>query len=412
MQLHHLPYIHLSYCTNVHPGSEWTEIFDQLKNHLPELKNRLSPGKPFGIGLRLSAKAAFDLQKTKLLSEFRNWLNSEDLYVFTINGFVYGSFHGEKVKDEVYKPDWSTEDRFHYTSALIQLLAELTPEGGEGSISTSPVTYKYWGFTDTELDSLVKKSCRQLAELAHKMAVIKERDHKDLHVDIEPEPDCFLENSDEAIGYFRNHLWPVGSEYLSENYNYSLKAAEQVLKNHITVCYDTCHFALEYEHPVNSIIKLHNAGIRIGKVQLSSALKVSLGHGKTEREETAKQLSQFVEPVYLHQVLARRADGTFQQYRDLDRALKNIYDEDVLEWRIHFHVPVFVNQFGKLSSTQDETTKSLHALLEGEYSSHFEIETYTWEVLPSDLKTDLTDSIERELRWAISEMDHYSKLKS
>lgn len=412
MQLHHFPNIHLSYCTNVHPGSKWTEIFDQLKNHLPELKKRLSPDNPFGIGLRLSAKAAFDLQKAELLNEFRDWLNRENLYVFTINGFVYGSFHGEKVKDEVYKPDWSTVDRFHYTSAMIQLLAELTPEGGESSISTSPVTYKYWKFTDSVLDSIVEKSCRQLAELAHKMAEIKKRDHKELHVDIEPEPDCFLENSDETIGYFQNNLWPVGSEYLSRHYNYSIEAAEQVLRNHISVCYDTCHFALEYEHPINSITKLRNAGIRIGKVQLSSALKVSLGHGKAEREETAKQLSQFVEPVYLHQVLARRADGTKQQYRDLDRALKYIYDEDVLEWRIHFHVPVFVDHFGKLSSTQDETIKSLHALLEGEYSSHFEIETYTWEVLPTDLKMDLTDSIERELRWAINEIDHYSKLKS
>lgn len=408
MQLKNHPNIHLSYCTNVHAGSEWTDIFDQLKKHIPELKKRLSPNKPFGIGLRLSAKAVFDLQKAELLKPFQDWLNREDLYVFTMNGFVYGSFHGEKVKDEVYKPDWNTEDRFHYTSAMIQLLAELTPKNSEGSISTSPISYKYWDIEPSERDSLIRQSCRKLAELAHKMAEIQKRDQKDIHVDIEPEPDCFLENSAETIDYFQNHLWPIGRQYLSEQYNYSIEAAEQVLKNHITVCFDTCHFALEYEHPVHSIHNLQKAGIRIGKVQLSSALKVNLGTNPSDREQVAKQLKKFVEPVYLHQVLARTSKGSIKQYRDLDQALENIHNADVVEWRVHFHVPVFVSQFGRLSSTQDETIQSLGTLLEGSHSSHFEIETYTWEVLPDDLKMDLTDSIERELLWAIREIDRHS----
>ncbi len=88
--------------------------------------------------------------------------------------------------------------------------------------------------------------------------------------------------------------------------------------------------------------------------------------------------------------------------------MKNIQDADAVEWRVHFHVPVFVDHFGRLSSTQDETIRSLGTLLEGNHSSHFEIETYTWEVLPDDLKVNLTDSIERELLWAIREIDRHS----
>lgn len=408
MRLKNNPNIHLSYCSNVHPGSEWTEIFKQLKHHIPELKKRLSPDEPFGIGLRLSAKAAFDLQKTSLLNEFKDWLTKEDLYVFTINGFVYGSFHGEKVKDEVYKPDWNSEDRFHYTSAMIQLLAELTPAEGEGSISTSPISYKYWGRSDSELDSLVETSCKQLAELAHSMAEIRKLSQKYIHVDIEPEPDCFLENGAETIHFFQHQLWPIGSRYLTKHHNYSVEEAEEILKEHITVCFDTCHFALEYEHPVNSITELRNAGIKIGKVQLSSALKVNLGDDQSHREKIAGQLQQFVEPVYLHQVLAKTTSGEIRQYRDLDQALTHIQDTDVTEWRVHFHVPVFVDHFGDLSSTQDETIRSLQTLLEGNHSSHYEIETYTWEVLPGNLKMDLTDSIERELKWAIREIDKFS----
>lgn len=408
MRLEKFPNIHLSYCTNVHPGSDWNEIFSQLKLYIPEIKKRISPENPFGIGLRLSAKAAFDLQNSKLLDEFQEWLNHEELYVFTMNGFVYGSFHNEKVKDKVYKPDWSSEQRFNYTSAMINILAQLTSKGGEGSISTSPISYKYWDKTDKEQDILIEKSCYQLAELAHQMALIKLRDQKIIHLDIEPEPDCFLENSSETIDYFQKTLWPLGSKYLVEKHNYSIEDALNVLKNHIMVCFDTCHFALEYEDPENTISKFQKAGIQIGKVQLSSALKVNMAKNRSDREQIAGQLKQFVEPVYLHQVLARKSDGSITQYRDLDQALDHIHDSKVEEWRVHFHVPVFIDHFGMLTSTQDETIKSLHTFLTGNQSSHFEVETYTWEVLPDDLKMDLTDSLERELQWVINEINQFS----
>ncbi len=401
MQLSHQTEKHLSYCSNIHPGEDWQRVFAQLKSHLPELKRRLSPEKPFGIGLRLSAKAAKELLDGDHLQEFKNWLDKEALYVFTLNGFPYGSFHGEKVKDDVYKPDWSTKERVEYTSTLIDILTELLPDGAEGSISTSPISYKYWGQSAEKFTKIKKIGSIHLAQLAWQMADIFESSAKDIHIDIEPEPDCLIENSEEMIGFYNDFLLSTGSEFLMNEHQISGDKAEEILRRHIGVCYDTCHFALEYEDPAEAIQSFVDEGIRIGKTQISAALKVKLDESKSNRSEIADYLSQFDEPTYLHQVIIKTEGGGLVQFRDLPEALPSIQNEHTKEWRIHFHVPIFLKKYEDLYSTQDEMMESLRIILDGDHCNHFEIETYTWDVLPDDLKTNVTDSIEREFRWVL-----------
>ncbi|REL37581.1 xylose isomerase [Rhodohalobacter sp. SW132] len=394
---------HLTYCSNIHPGETWDAHFNELKTYLPELKQRLSPDAPFGVGLRLSAKAAGELKDENTRNRFKQWLDDEGLYLFTINGFPYGSFHGERVKDNVYKPDWNHPERLDYTRDLIYILADLLPDGIEGGISTSPISYKYWNHGNRS-DELFKNATQRLAEAAHTMAQVEENRGKLIHLDIEPEPDCTLENGSETIDFFTNWLFPVGSDYLAQQYKYGREEAELLIRRHIRVCYDTCHFALAYEDPNQAVQELHNAGILIGKTQISAALKVSLGD-PDQRKKMAERLERFDEPVYLHQVIARKEDSTFKQFRDLPDALNSIHDETVKEWRVHFHVPVFIDRFDEMSSTQDHIKKSLKPLLDKAVCKHFEIETYTWDVLPDHLKSDLADSIEREYRWTLEQFE-------
>ena len=403
MELNTHPGTHVSYCSNLHPGSTWDDIRTQLGIYIPELKKRLSPDAPFGIGLRLSAEAAYELKKPETLKKFRTWLEQEDLYVFTVNGFVHGHFHAERVKDDVYKPHWGEDDRLNFTRAIIEVMADLTPENGEVSISTAPISYKYWDLSDEESNQIAEQSARNLATLAYEMAQIEREQQKLIHVDIEPEPDCYLETTDETIDYFQNILFTSGSEFLQELYSLSESDALTILKRHIQVCFDTCHVALEYEDPIESIRKFQEAGIGIGKVQISSALKVQLPDNRTP---VAEELTQFDEPVYLHQVLARTKYGTIKQYRDLDAGLKDIHDPDMEEWRVHYHVPVFLETYGLLSSTQDDTIKTLRECLTGDdrICNHYEVETYTWDVLPDGLKLELADSVERELRWVLDQI--------
>ena len=52
---------HLTYCTNIHPADGCDAVFASLSRHAPALKARFAPDRPFGVGLRLSARDAADL---------------------------------------------------------------------------------------------------------------------------------------------------------------------------------------------------------------------------------------------------------------------------------------------------------------------------------------------------------------
>lgn len=394
---------HLTYCTNIHPGESWDEVFSNLETHLPGLKAALSPDDAFGVGLRLSDRASRALLEGNRLPRFRAWLDARDLYVFTINGFPYGGFHRQVVKDRVYMPDWRTQERVDYTVRLAHILAALLPDGLDGGISTSPIAYKHW-FDGGAYREAFEEGARRLADVTAALVRIRERTGRYVHVDIEPEPDCLLETTEETVAFFRDVLLPVGGEHLAAMLGGSLEVAQEHLLAHVNVCYDTCHLAVEYEQPASVVERLRAAGIRIGKVQLSSALKAGLPADPGGRTRLRERLASFAESTYLHQVVERPANGELVHYPDLPQALARDDEHggpDAGEWRIHFHVPVFVGDFSGLSSTQEDLAAALELLAADPFCRHLEIETYTWEVLPPRLKVDVGTSIRREYAWVL-----------
>lgn len=396
---------HLTYCTNIHPGETWSEVFQALKTYLPPLKKQLSPDKPFGIGLRLSSKGSEELLEDDHLQEFKHWLKEQDLYVFTMNGFPYGGFHNQSVKDQVHRPDWTTTDRLTYTVLLARILAELLPEGMEGGISTSPLSYKPWLLEEDQqrVRYVYTQSTQHLAMLVEALVKLKQETGKSIHVDIEPEPDGLLENSKEVINYYREWLVPVGVKHLQESKDLQLskEEAQKSIYNHLQLCYDVCHFALAYEKPAEAFAKLRDAGIKIGKLQLSAALKTMLPEDLKTRGEIAETMAIFSEGTYLHQVVEKDKDGELTQYPDLTFALQHIRKPNIVEWRTHFHVPLFTREYNGLQSTQEDILEVLQLLQQSPVTQHLEVETYTWEVLPKELKKDLSESIHRELEWVI-----------
>lgn len=179
---------HLTYCTNIHPGEEWNQVFANLQQYIPSLKERLAAKEQFGIGLRLAEVAAKELLQGNTLAEFKSWLNEHDLYVFTLNGFPYGGFHWQVVKDQVYAPDWSTQERLDYTLQLTRILAELLPNDVDGSISTLPLSYKPWFKGNQTFQALVLKNASlNIAQVVEAMVRIRTETGKLLHLDLEPE---------------------------------------------------------------------------------------------------------------------------------------------------------------------------------------------------------------------------------
>ena len=393
---------HLTYCTNIHPGEDWTTVASTLKQHLPTLKAQLAPETPFGVGLRLSNQAAHTLLSGDRLPQFRRWLDDEGLYVFTLNGFPYGSFHGKVVKDRVYAPDWRTRERVDYTIRLARILAALVPDGMAGSISTSPLSYKPW-LDGSATEEAFHTGSRHLAEVAAALAQIEDETGVHLHVDLEPEPDCLIENTAESVAFFEDWLWPVGGARLADVLNVGEETAQSLLRRHIQLCYDTCHFAVEYERPADAFARLAEAGVPVGKVQLSAALRVPLP--LAGRSAIAERLRPFAEATYLHQVVERRPDGPLHRYRDLPDALAHLNTTPGTEWRIHYHVPLFTAAYDGLQSTRRAIPRTLDVLRDDPtICTHLEVETYTWDVLPDGLKTDLATSIRRELEWTLSAM--------
>ncbi len=392
---------HLTYCTNIHPGEDWSQVFANLVQYIPSLKKKLSPNKPFGIGLRLASAASKELLQGNTLKQFKSWLNEHDLYVFTLNGFPYGGFHLQVVKDKVYAPDWSKQERLDYTLRLTQILAELLPEEIEGSISTVPLSYKPWFDGDQSQANVTSSATIHIAQVVAQMVRIRATTDKVLHLNLEPEPDALLENADEVIKYFEKYLLPIGGTYLAKQLAIPQAAAEVLLLEHVRVCYDTCHFAVEYEDPASVFERFAAAGIQIGKIQISAAIKAQIPQDKSERQLLKDRLQPFAESTYLHQVIARHADGKLQHYPDLGAALSFLEESTACEWRTHFHVPLFIDDYQVLQSTQDDIITVFKLLQNNEICNHLEIETYTWEVLPPEMKVDIAASIQREYEWVL-----------
>ena len=394
--------LHLTYCTNIHPGETWAEVESNLKQYIPRLKSRLSADEPFGIGLRLAQIAAQELLTGDNLAQFKAWLKSEDLYVFTLNGFPFGSFHHQVVKDQVYAPDWTKSDRLNYTLELIEILTVLLPDQLDGGISTLPLSYKPWWRNTQAQEQVLQQASLNLAQAIAKLAEVKRTTGKVIHLDLEPEPDGMLENTQEIIDYFQDYLIPLASKYLQTQLGIDSVTAVNWIREHIRVCYDTCHFAVEYEQPEAIIQSFEAASIKIGKIQLSSAIKIKIPRELDQRQAILAQLTPFAESTYLHQVIANHGEGNLKHYDDLGDALKHFLTTDAREWRTHFHVPLFIADYQLFQSTQEHISQLLQLLPHQAIAHHLEIETYTWEVLPPAMKLDLATSIEREYQWVLS----------
>ncbi|NQZ45020.1 MAG: metabolite traffic protein EboE [Flavobacteriaceae bacterium] len=389
---------HVSYCTNIHPGENWEVTFAHLKANLPKVKQRIAPDTDFGLGLRLSNRASEELEQGTRLQEFKQWLLDEGCYVYTMNGFPYGNFHNERVKDSVHQPDWTTKSRVRYTQRLFEQLAHVLPEGLNGSISTSPISYKHWFETPEAKEAAMRSGADNMLEVAVQLYRTEQESGPYLNLAIEPEPDGILENTAEVIAFFKDYLVPQGQERFGKEYGFDPEKAAYLVKRYISVCYDVCHFSLAYEAPERTFKAFKEQGINIGKIQVSSALKIRLDG---DVDGIWKALSAFDEPTYLHQVTEKR-DGEVFTYADLPEVLGK---SDIgKELRAHFHVPIFLEDFGMLGATQDQILETLDCLKDSDICDHLEVETYTWDVLPDSLKFDLVDSIVRELDWLIKKL--------
>ncbi|TDQ06696.1 metabolite traffic protein EboE [Pedobacter metabolipauper] len=395
---------HLTYCTNIHAGKNWSEDFEALKLNFPVIKRSVSADQSFGLGLRLSNEASLELMHAEPFAKFKQWLTENDAYVFTMNGFPYGEFHHTVVKEDVHTPDWTTNDRKEYTLRLFKILLSILPEGMDGGISTSPLSYRHWFKTTETLKQAKETATRNMIEVILELASVYQETGKVLHLDVEPEPDGILETGREFIDWFENDLLVLAIPEFEKTFGMPAEQAEASIKKHLCLCYDVCHFAIGYENHAAVLAELKEKHIQVGKIQISAALKANLNRPADEMETIKETFKTFNEPTYLHQVVALKKNGELLRYPDLPQALDDFNNPDAKQWRAHFHVPISIKEIGLLSSTQDDISEVLDLQKSNPFTSHMEVETYTWEVLPEQLKLPITQSISNELNWVINKL--------
>lgn len=352
-----------------------------MEKYVLNVKDRVCPSDRFAIGLRLGANAAKTLADPQTLLSFQNWLEEKNCYVFTINGFPYGQFHGTRVKEQVYRPDWTDPDRLSYTILLFKILEQLLQPGEEGSVSTLPGSFKEF-HSPGEIPEAVFKNINQCALEIER---IEETKGLDLHLGLEPEPLGSFETTPETVAFFDK----------LQDYSQTPR-----LNNLVGVNYDCCHLAVEYENAGEGLGRLINSGIRISKLHLSSALRAK------PSPENLSILDSFVEEVYLHQVVIGKKGRVFDRFKDLDIAIENARSgkkEFGDEWRIHFHVPLHSSPVSTLGDTKGHVLDTLDWLAANPSAcSHLEMETYTWEVLPKELQSvDVVEQVAKEYEWTL-----------
>lgn len=371
--------VNLTYCTNIHAGESWADIRTSLDDHVPSIKAAVAPDRALGIGLRLSGEAAAELRQPDMLAAFRDQLAMLGAYVFTINAFPFGPFHGVRVKEHVYLPDWRSPERVKFTADSAAVLAAILPDGLYGSISTVPGAFKPNGYRDGAIAAMTANLMRAVTTLVG----IERKSGKRIALALEPEPCCFLETVDESVAFFENVLLnPDSIGLLTTITGLNRAEAEIALRRHLGICYDACHGSVEYENPVAAMDRLLSAGIAVPKIQLSAAMRVP-----AMTIDMVNAVMGYDDGVYLHQTVVR-GDAGLTRYVDLPDAVAAFKEGRANgEWRIHCHIPVFLADLGEIGSTRADLVAMLTALRQRSRSSHLEVETYTWDVLPNDLRT-------------------------
>ncbi|MFB7707687.1 metabolite traffic protein EboE [Streptomyces sp. NPDC056105] len=363
--------VHLAYCTNVHPAETLDGVLAQLRDHCEPVRKRLGRDR-LGIGLWLAKDAARALTTDPVaLRGLRTELDRRGLEVVTLNGFPYEGFGAEEVKYRVYKPDWADPERLAHTADLARLLAALLPSDiTEGTISTLPLAWR------TAIDPARRDvAYAALTTLAERLDALEELTGRSVRIGLEPEPGCTVETTGDAIA-------PLTA----------------VARDRIGVCVDTCHLATSFEDPATALGALAAAGIPVVKSQLSAALHAE----HPERAEVREALAAFDEPRFLHQTRTLTPEG-LRGTDDLGEALAGGALPDTAPWRAHFHVPLHAAPAAPLTSTLPMLKDTLTRLVGGAHplTRHLEVETYTWQALPPELRprarTQLADGIAAEL---------------
>lgn len=325
-----------------------------------------------GFGIYLAARSASSLAVDPAgCLEMKRSLEDAGLEAWTANAFPYGGFHGSRVKEKAFFPDWSDPRRVVHTLDVARILARLSPDEPRLSLSTCPLGYGRNPDRDAEAGRNLRKVQEELLQL--------EREGSPrMILGLEAEPDGGLETVAQAVSWIEENIPDPGDGL------------------RIGICWDLCHGAVVGEDHSQALKALEKSNVPLAKVQISSALRLA-GVLEGEALETLRNLAR---DPWFHQVRGGLEGEEEGSWPDLEPFLEDVGEGGRVQARIHCHVPLTGPVLGE-GLTRTSWEDGLRAAA-GAGCMDFEVETYTLPFLPDSWKEPggVVDTLEGEIRAA------------
>jgi hypothetical protein len=303
----------------------------------------------------------------------------------TFNGFPMGTFHGTRVKENVYRPDWSTQERLHYTCGLAQL-------GHACGATTFSISSLSGGFRPDDTPNKKVQYFEQWLTWVQWAHRFEDKTGTCVQLALEPEPFNTWQDQNDVISDWTQLLAMCPQRQISE----------AQLRRYLGVCFDTCHFSVRFIDLTTAYRELSEAGVPVHKIQVSVAPQAD-GTNQTAWD----RFTRLAEPVYLHQTYHQREDGCIDAHLDLGELSKSMPREARAGlWRTHFHVPIHWSE--RADTTGPKLINFLKRLPKTD-TPHLEVETYSFDALRELDKLNegsLTQSIIKEIRWLQTQIAH------
>ncbi|MBW2275830.1 MAG: hypothetical protein JRG96_21425, partial [Deltaproteobacteria bacterium] len=304
--------VRLAYCMNLHPASDLEGVLEGMRTITLPLAERLGAerlSEGFGVGMYLPADVALALtvdEGAEDLARLVEFLQEHRLDAFTFNAFPYGGFHEAGLKESVFRPTWKSPERVAFTLAVARIAGHGRGHGhghGHGHVSISTHTGMFGAWIEGEGDRLA--CAENMALCALDLAQLEEEQGLRVVLALEPEPRSLVNDTGALPAHFER-IRVRAREVLGRGHSSMRELSEEIVRQHIGTCLDTCHAAVEFEAPADALANATTAGTPLGKIQFSSALALEHPAANAAGREIVFGMA---EPVYLHQVTGRLPGG-------------------------------------------------------------------------------------------------------
>lgn len=390
--------MHIAHAGAIRPVTSFADIESTIRDSLGPINRAIAVKSPVGVSVRLSQAALHD--EALSAESLRTELDQQGLALLGLSAVSIGG----GAKEQVHAPDWRTEERLEFMFPATNLAAAFATPEQEIGVTTNALSYRRW--IDVDMPGNWAALTLNVIRVVQHLAGIHDRTGVIVHLDLEPEPGSVLRDTADVVRFYTQWLLTRGSAMLSDRMQVTNGTAAETVLRHVRIALDTAHAAVVRDDAAASLDAFAAHDIRIGRLQVSSALEIAVPENTIDQLELAGHLATLESPRLLQQVMATRDGEIVQRFDDLADAVAVIGNSAGQIWRIHTHAPLLSDRYGVYGSTRDTTADWLREIaVRGLDVGMIELRSANWDVVPHDDRKPLESMIMQEADWVRSVLD-------